>query len=202
MLRSVPLTVALATTLALPALAAPPPSPAPSVENERVAQRDGKRKKQKKDKKRKKGKLSDEEREALRAEVERKVQTYLTVELSSRLGLSDDKALKLGDAIGAEREAREARHQTVKAEMKKLQELVDSGAADGALQAQTQKVVAAQAQIRDQGAVLEKTASFLTAKEQAQLVLAFPEVMHDVRKLVGQAKKERRRAFRERRRER
>ena len=53
------------------------------------------------------------------------MQTYLTVELSSRLGLDNDSAIKLGNVIDKAGKARKERREKAKAEMDKLRELVE-----------------------------------------------------------------------------
>lgn len=132
--------------------------------------------------------LSPAERERLESEVRRKIETFLTVELSSRLGLYDATALKLADAIRTHREQQHQAHVRMREESEKLSALLRDGASDDALRAQTAKVLAAAASRPEPHDLARETAKFLTAQQQAKLVLAFPEVMRDVRKMMREAR--------------
>lgn len=180
----------LAPALAL-AGAPPPPVPdVPDVPAATLAQRPGKPDKPPKRKGAKGGRFSPEEREALQAEVERKIDTFLTVELSTRLGLTDEKALKLSRLLKARREQRQQDRKTTRQEYKKLQELVDAGASDAQLKAQTATVVAAHRKSRDNEDLLGETAKFLTPREQALLVLAFPHLQQETQRMLKQARRD------------
>ncbi len=196
----------LSASLAVPtaALAVPPPVPAvpaapgamtpdvPSLPT-RLAQpqrRGDKRKKKQKKGKPKRGQLSPEERQQLEEAVGRKMDTFITVELSSQLGLSDDKALKLSRLLRERREAKQAARQQARTEYEALQQLLDSGAGDSALKAQTQKVINAAQRAEAPPDLLEATRSFLTPKEQARLVLVLPHVRREMRMMMKQARKE------------
>jgi hypothetical protein len=76
--------------------------------------------------------MNPEERAALRDRVKQKIQTYLTVELSSRAGLDEKKSLQLGTAIKGHLEKREASRKTRHEAFVKLKELVDQKANDAA----------------------------------------------------------------------
>lgn len=136
------------------------------------------------------GKLSPEERKQLQEEVGRRMDTFVTVELASRLDLTQDKALKLSAVVKAHREKTQAQRETVRAEHKKLKELIESGAKDPALKAQTQKVLAASKAVPDREALLDDTAKFLTVSEQAKLVLAFPKIQRQMKRMVKRARGE------------
>lgn len=137
------------------------------------------------------GALSDEQRGALRERVQQKIQTYLTVELSSRAGLDEKKSLQLGAAIKAQMQRRQAAREKKRAEMQKLRELLDSKAADAALRAQVKSVVDQSDREEQLQALLDETARFLTPTEQAKVVLAWPEVMRETRRLILQARRDR-----------
>lgn len=130
------------------------------------------------------GKRSPADREARRAELEQKVDTYITVELASQIGLSNDKALKLADALKARRASRKTRREATMAEYQKLKELVDKGAPEKDIKAQTARTVEAGRAMRDEDDVLDDTAKFLTPMEQAKLVLAFPHVRREMKQLM------------------
>ena len=140
---------------------------------------------------RKGGVMSEEQRGALRERVQQKIQTYLTVELSSRAGLDDKKSLQLGAAIKAQMERRQATREKKRAELKKLRELVDGKAADAALKAQVRTVVEQADREEQLQALLDDTSKFLTPAEQARVVLAWPEVMRETRRLIAAARRDR-----------
>jgi hypothetical protein len=137
------------------------------------------------------GGMSDEQRGALRDRVQQKIQTYLTVELSSRAGLDEKKSLQLGAAIKAQMDRRQATREKKRDEMKKLRELVDGKAADAALKTQIKSVVDQSDREEQLQALLDDTAKFLTATEQAKVVLAWPEVMRETRRLIADARRDR-----------
>jgi hypothetical protein len=132
-------------------------------------------------------KLTPEERAAKKREVAQKIDTLLIVELSTRLKLTDEKTLKLKDVLQKSREAREARQALVAAEREKLRALVDKKASDSELKAQSAKLAGLVAAKPDDG-IFEQTAKFLTPHEQAELLLALPELRKEVRGLAREAR--------------
>lgn len=134
------------------------------------------------------GRLSPEQRRRLEDEVQRKVHTYVTVELSSRLGLDDETALQLADIIRAHREQQHEAHKKVRAESETLERLLREGASEAALKKQTAVVLAAAAARPHLDDLVKASAKLLTTKQQAQLVLAFPDVMRDVRRMMRKAR--------------
>lgn len=135
--------------------------------------------------------MSDEERGALRERVQQKIQSYLTVELASRAGLNEEKTLQLGAAIKAQMQRRQATREKKRDEMKKLRELVEAKAADAALKAQVKSVVDQGDREEQLQALLDDTSKFLTPTEQAKVVLAWPEVMKETRRLIANARRDR-----------
>ena len=133
-------------------------------------------------------KLPPEQRAELRERVKGKIQTYLTVELSSRAGLDEKKSLQLGSAIKAHLERKEAARTSRRDAFAKLRELVDSKAADAALKAQMKTVVDTHSKGEAMDSLLDETAKFLTPTEQAKVMVAFPDVMKDAMKLVREAR--------------
>lgn len=132
--------------------------------------------------------LSPEERRRLEDEVQRKMHTYVTVELSSRLGLDDKTALQLADIIRAHREQQHAAHEKVRAESDALEKLLKEGANEAALKKQTAVVLAAAAARPHLEDLVRASAKILTTEQQAKLVLAFPDVMRDVRRMMRKAR--------------
>lgn len=128
--------------------------------------------------------LSPEQRGRLESEVRRKLQTFVTAELAEELGLDEATAAKLSEAIRTHREAQQAARKALRDENDKLAALVRDGASDEALRAQTEKVLAAADALPGLDDLLRSTASFLTPTQQAKLVLAFPEVLRDVRGML------------------
>jgi hypothetical protein len=137
------------------------------------------------------GKLSDEERRALRQRVQDKIQAYLTRELSDRAGLDERKAAQLSEAIGAQlkrrHEAKERRHTA----MEQLRQLVQTQASDAALRAQLGKLVDHNDREEQLHLLLEDLSTFLTPLEQAKIALAWPRVLKEARSLIVQARRER-----------
>jgi hypothetical protein len=173
------LACALALLVTAPALAqtspAPTAPPAPATRGEKLRAR-----------------LDPAERERLRGEVERKLQTYITVEASSRLGLDEKKTLKLSEAVKAHLQQKREAHKTTKRELEKLRQLVDQNAGEAALQAQTKAVVDAHDGVDDSTKLFDETRRFLSAKEQAKLVIALPQMRREMRRMMMEAMHERR----------
>jgi hypothetical protein len=120
--------------------------------------------------------------------VQRKVQTYVTVELSSALGLDQKRALQLSDVVKAHMERRQQARKDVRAEYDKLEQLVAQSADDKALAAQIKLVTEKAAKVDQHGQLLADAAKFLSVKEQAKLVLAVPRVMKDIGKMMKHGK--------------
>lgn len=132
--------------------------------------------------------MNPEERAALRDRVKQKIQTYLTVELSSRAGLDDKKALQLGSAIKSHLEKREAARKTRHEAFVKLRELVDQKANDAALKAQMKTVLDSHGREQGMDDLAAELGKFLTPTEQAKVMVAFPEVMKDAMRLIREAR--------------
>lgn len=188
-MRTLPLALValVAATLALPALAERPSSPGPVFAqapdgSPRGPGRRGRR-----------GRLSPEERQRIEQEVRRKMETYLTVELSSQLGLDEKKALQLAEVIKRQGDKKETAHEQMRAEMQALRDLVEKKASDAALKAQMKKVADVRKAREDLDGLLADTAKFLTPTEQAKLMLAFPRVMKDMRHMMRAARRDHRR---------
>jgi hypothetical protein len=133
-------------------------------------------------------KLPPEQRSALRERVKGKIQTYLTVELSSRAGLDEKKSLQLGSAIKAHLERKEAARGGRREAVATLRELVDGKAADAALKSQMKVVVDMNHKQEALDTLLDETARFLTPTEQARMLVALPDVMKDAMNLMREAR--------------
>ena len=133
-------------------------------------------------------KLPPEQRSALRERVKGKIQTYLTVELSSRAGLDEKKSLQLGSAIKAHLERKEAARGGRREAVATLRELVDGKAADAALKSQMKAVVDMHHKQEALDTLLDETARFLTPTEQARMLVALPDVMKDAMNLMREAR--------------
>ncbi len=132
--------------------------------------------------------LNPEQRSMLRDRIKQKIQTYLTVELSSRAGLDDKKSLQLGALVKTHLEkradARKSRHEAFLA----LRTLVDQKAGDAALKAQMKAALATHDKEQAMDELINELGTFLTPTEQAKVLLAFPEVMKDAKRLIRQAR--------------
>ncbi len=132
--------------------------------------------------------LNKEERAALQKEVQRRIQTFVTVELATQLELSDEKALRLSSAVKAHLAKRQDARDKIRGERDKLEALIQKNASDRDLQNQTKKVMAASRNMHDEDGFMEATRSFLTAQEQAKLVLIYHHIQKEVRRMVRHAK--------------
>ena len=140
--------------------------------------------------------LRPEERRKLRKKVQQKIQTFVTVELSTQLGLDERKTIKLSSAIKAFGAAQAEAHRQVKKEMDTLAELLDRRADDKAIQRQTEKVMKVQSERKDPSRLFRETAAFLSVEEQARMVLLYPHVKREVKQMMGQKRKKMRRGKR------
>jgi hypothetical protein len=183
----------LALALASPPAADTTPVTAASIGAEadelRLAQRERvKRRRERRER------LSPEHRQKMRAEVERKMQTFFTVELSTRLGLDDKAALKLSSAFKAHRERKEAGRKALHKEYEALKDLLEKKAGDKALRAQTQKVLAAAEKAHaPDDKLFHDARGFLSSEQHARFVLSLPEVQREMHRMMRHARGEMRR---------
>lgn len=132
--------------------------------------------------------LSKEERARLKEEVHRKMSSFVTAELAARLELDQDKSARLASALREHHEKREEKHAQLKTEMKALRDLLKNDGADQALRAQTARVRALRQDRDHSEEFFVATAQFLSAKEQAKLVLVMPKVMREVKQMLRDAR--------------
>jgi len=123
-------------------------------------------------------------RDEMRARIQQKAQTFLTVELSSRLGLDEKKSVRLASSIKDQMERRHARQKKMRDEAQKLRGLVDSKAGDAQIKAQLDLVVSSAQKDQDIKDLLADTGKYLTVTEQAKLALALPEILRDMRGMM------------------
>ncbi len=134
-------------------------------------------------------KLTREQRAALEAKIERRIDTFVTVELSSELGLDEKEALKLLGAWREHRAAGKTANRAVRDHAKRLGELIDAKAADAQVAAQMKTLEASMDKRVEPNDLLAKTRAFLTVRQQAQLLLAIPQVEHQVRRMMRKARR-------------
>lgn len=129
-------------------------------------------------------------REQLRGRVQEKIGTWLTTEITTRVGLDATKSAKMSEAIKAHMARKQERMQRLRDEMQKLRGLVDSKANDAQTKAQLDTVIGLSSRDDDMHEMIRETAKFMTVQEQAKLALAMPGIMKDMRQMMREAKRE------------
>ena len=129
------------------------------------------------------------QREEMRTRVFDKIRVFVTDELAFRLKLDGDKQTKLGEAVRAHFARKQAGRAALRNEMQKLRSMVAQNASDGALKAQLARLTDATDKDASIGMFMKDAAAFLSAKEQADLALAVPEILKDVRGMMRDAKR-------------
>ena len=81
------------------------------------------------------------------------------------------------------------RRERMRIEANKLRELVEKKAPDAQVKAQLDSVVGLAGKDDDLHSFLGDTAKLLNVTEQAKLALSMPEIMHDVQRLVREARR-------------
>lgn len=129
-------------------------------------------------------------RRAMKERARQKLQAHVHEELVARVGLSDEKARALSEVMKRRGQEREAQGQRMRQEMKQLHGLVKSEASDAELRAQMERIARLRQEKReDAQGLMEETASFLSPREQARMMLAFPKVMRETRKLIRESRR-------------
>lgn len=137
--------------------------------------------------------MSKEERKALRKKVREKIHMRLVADLAERLALDEKKSQQLAESIEKHGLARRQHGKRLREEMKKLKTMLAENASDIELRTQMSVLSEARQQRKDgMQSLLRDTESFLSTREQAMLVLAFPRVMKDTRKMMRKARHDRR----------
>ncbi len=129
-------------------------------------------------------------REQLRGRVQEKIGTWLTTEISTRVGLDATKSAKMSEAIKQHMTRKQERMKLLRDEMQKLRSLVDAKANDAQTKAQLDTVIGLSSRDDDMHEMIRETAKFMTVQEQAKLALAMPEIMKDMRQMMKDAKRE------------
>ena len=129
-------------------------------------------------------------REQLRGRVQEKIGTWLTTEITTRVGLDATKSAKMSEAIKAHMARKQERMQRLREEMQKLRGLVDSKASDAQTKAQLDTVIGLSSRDDDMHEMIRETAKFMTVQEQARLALAMPGIRKDMRPMMREAKRE------------
>jgi hypothetical protein len=124
----------------------------------------------------------------MRERIQQKVQTYLTVELSTRLGLDQAKSMKLSESIKSLMQKRQVNRQRLREEAQKLRALVNNKASDADVKKQLDVVIGAAGRDDMIHDFVQETGKYLTATEQAKLALAMPEVMRDMKRMMRDAR--------------
>lgn len=130
------------------------------------------------------------QRGELRERVQGKMRTWLTTEITARVGLDAKKSAQLSEAIQTHMERKHERRAALRTEMQQLRTLVDGKASDAQLKAQLDKVTGLAGRDDDMHALLADTAKFMSVQEQAKLALAMPEIMREMRHMMRGAKGE------------
>lgn len=99
--------------------------------------------------------------------------------LAPELGLDQAQTDRLVETFREAGQARRAAHEALRKEHQALQALVERGASDQELQAQLDRVEAAQKKLPERGSLLDETRRFLTTQQQAKLAVLLPRVMKE-----------------------
>jgi hypothetical protein len=129
-------------------------------------------------------------RDQLRGRVQEKMGTWLTTEISTRVGLDATKSAKMSEAIKQHMARKQERMKRLREEMQKLRSLVDAKANDAQTKAQLDTVIGLSSRDDDMHEMIRETAKFMTIQEQAKLALAMPEIMKDMRQMMKEARRE------------
>lgn len=175
------------TFLATGVFAAPPPPTVPpplafeTSDQPQLARRPPRHKKR----------LSPKERKKLQEKVRKRVDTFVTVELATELDLDQKTALLLLDAWRAHRDAVTSDHQAAKKAAEALSEALQSGASDAVIKKRTEALRAQFPKRNEADDLLERTRGFLSVRQQAKLLLAYPQIQREVRRMMRRARKHR-----------
>lgn len=123
------------------------------------------------------GKASPEERAQRFEKKKQRVEEMVRDKLAPKLGTDEATTNRLVGIFQAQMEARKAAHQKMRAERKKLAQLVEEGAGAAALDTQLARMAELREGMPKRGALLDETARILTPQQQAVLVLEGPKRM-------------------------
>ncbi len=135
--------------------------------------------------------LTPQERQKLQEKVRKRVDTFVTVELATELELDQKTALQLLDAWRAHRDAVTADHQAAKKAAEALSDALKSNASDAVVKKRTEALRTQLPTRNEADDLLERARGFLTVRQQAKLLLAYPQIQREVRKMMRRARKHR-----------
>ena len=150
-------------------------------DQERVAQERG----------RHKNKNRKERRAKRRAKVEKKIRTFLVLELTDALDLDDKMALKLASTIEKTQKEQQALREKAHENMDKLKAmLADDKTEDNALKKQTDKTSKAIKKARKmEEALYESISEHLDTKQKAKMLLVLPQIQGKIHRMMQKARK-------------
>jgi hypothetical protein len=129
-------------------------------------------------------------RDQLRGRVQEKIGTWLTTEITTRVGLDAAKSAKMATAIKDHMARKHERMSRLRDEMQKLRSMVDAKSSDAQVKTQLDTVIGLSSRDDDMHEMIRETAKFMTVQEQARLALAMPDIMKDMRQMMKEAKRE------------
>ena len=139
----------------------------------------------------KKGKFNKAKREKRRAKVEKKIRTYLVLELTDALDLDASMALKLSSNIEKTQAEQHVLREKAHKAMEKLKDMVENEkSTDSDLKKQTQKAQKAMKKARKMNeALFESISDLLNPRQQAQLLLVGPEIHGKIHHMLQKARR-------------
>ena len=146
-----------------------------------VAQKKGKQK----------GKKHQERMEKRRAKVEKKIRTFLVLELTDELDLDDAMALKLSSTIETTQKEQHALREKAHMQMQKLKELLaDEKTSDSALKKQTDKTSKSVKKARKMDeALFDSISKLLNTRQKAQMLVVLPKIQGKIHRMLQKARK-------------
>ena len=145
-----------------------------------VAEKNGKRK----------GKKHQQRMEKRRAKVEKKIRTFLVLELTDELNLDDAMALKLSSTIEATQIEQHALRKKAHENIQRLKELLaDENTSDSALKKQTDKTSKSVKKARKMDeALFDSISGHLNIKQKAQMLVVLPKIQGKIHRMLQKAR--------------
>jgi hypothetical protein len=113
-----------------------------------------------------------------------RIEKRVSEKLAPRLELTDAQTAKLVALMKTKAAEKKAAHEQLRLEVQSLEQLVASGAGDSELAAQSAAVAAARESMPTRHDILDETATFLSAEQQAKLILEVPKHKKQRRKMM------------------
>ena len=138
-----------------------------------------------------KSKNHQERRAKRRAKVEKKIRTFLVLELTDALDLDDKMALKLSSTIEKTQKEQQLLREKAHGNMEQLKAmLADDKTSDQALKKQTEKTRRAIKKARKmEEALYDSISGHLDTKQNAQMLLALPQIQGKIHRMMQKARK-------------